>query len=168
MRKLLLIRHAKTLPNKQKIIQGWTDSQSIIWDEKKALSVKSILKKHDIHRIYCSDLFRCFMTGKKIQNVCTDELIVMQALRERYFGDLEGKSTTILHKYPFEYDFKEYNAESFDHFSSRILSAIDIILHDTQSHSAIVTHGGVIRLIAAHFNKSITSIANLDCLLICL
>lgn len=103
---LWLVRHGETDFNKNRCIQGHKDIELNQTGEEQAKRVVSVLchqfkdtpAQHLIHPImYSSDLKRAHKTALIFQQVFAQNLNwnltvqTMYGLRERYFGDLEGK-----------------------------------------------------------------------------
>lgn len=95
--KLYLIRHGETFANLQNLIQGQYEDNLSELNEKgiwQAQKLGEYFKEKHIDVIYASDLKRAIRTAQEVAkfhpklNVKQEKL-----LRERYFGDLEGKKS---------------------------------------------------------------------------
>lgn len=111
----------------------------------------------DISAVYCSDLSRAIKSAEKIAEPYSLNPIIVPALRERNFGEWEGMSfDEIRRKYPYEFDswagnplrFSPISGESTTEVKERTMKALDDIIaaHNGQS-IALISHGGVIRII---------------------
>lgn len=89
--KIYLIRHARTVWNDEKRIQGWADIEP--YEKAKEVfldKVKNIPDKPDV--IFSSDLKRAIISANLIKTLYPDVLILIDwRLRERNMGKLEGK-----------------------------------------------------------------------------
>lgn len=110
--------------------------------------------------VYCSDLSRAVKSAELIANPYCLEPVIVPALRERNFGIWEGMSfDEIKGKYPEEFTawagnplaFSPMEGESTMEVMDRVINALNEII---QNHSgeriAIVSHGGVIRVILCY------------------
>jgi len=110
--------------------------------------------------VYCSDLSRAIKSAELIAQPYSVKPVIVPALRERSFGIWEGMSfEEIKEKYPEEFTawagnplaFSPMEGESTMEVKDRVINAMDAII---QNHSgervAIVSHGGVIRVILCH------------------
>ncbi|MGI6392512.1 MAG: histidine phosphatase family protein [Candidatus Izemoplasmatales bacterium] len=95
MTQLIMIRHGQTDANKQFLIQGRTDNPLNITGIKQARQTAMYLKTHgyEFDNIYSSPLKRSVLTAQTIVDVINPNLkiIIHQCLRERDFGDFEGR-----------------------------------------------------------------------------
>lgn len=89
---IYLIRHGRTDWNDKKIIQGHTDISLNLEGQTTAKELAKELKKIKFDKVYSSDLLRAKQTAEII--ALEHELAVetTRALRERCFGNIEGKS----------------------------------------------------------------------------
>lgn len=147
---IYLIRHGETEFHKKNILQGHKDSKLT---NKGKLTAKNNAKKllnKNIKIIYTSDLGRCVQTANIINQYLKIKLIKTNKLRERNFGELNGKSnlfvknnlnlTNLNHKAP--------KGESFNQMKSRILKFIK-----TKNNILIITHEGPLRAILSNKYK---------------
>lgn len=105
--------------------------------------------------IVSSPLKRCAEFAERFAETHGLPLEIMDALRERDFGDWEGLPA---HEIP-EADLARFwedpagfdppGAEPFADFSARVLAAWDQIRRHGSPHTLVITHGGVIRVILA-------------------
>ena len=107
--------------------------------------------------VYCSHLSRAVKSAELIAKPYCLEPVIVPALRERNFGIWEGMSfDEIKEKYPEEFtawagnplEFSPMEGESTVEVKDRVINAMNtIIKHHGGEHIAIVSHGGVIRVI---------------------
>lgn len=154
---LLLVRHAETEDNASMRLSGWTDTDlSPRGEEQVALLADHFNRHHGhIEALYSSPLIRARRTAEAIGTLTGHTPILLDDLREMYFGELDGR--------PFEElreayahllaadenteieDFVWPNGESRTGFRSRVLRVTN---HIARRHAGravgIVTHGGLI------------------------
>ena len=85
-----LIRHAKTRWNEERRIQGWSDSPLSSAGREQAKSWAPALAGWGFGRIVCSDLGRARQTADLINEQLDRPISEDRRLRERDFGELEG------------------------------------------------------------------------------
>ncbi|ASJ21923.1 fructose-2,6-bisphosphatase [Brachyspira hampsonii] len=161
--KILFIRHGQTQLNAEGRWLGSTDAP-LCEDGKKALNDrKKIIDNYKpVEKLYCSPLKRCLETADIYFSDMQKE--VLNDLRERSFGDFEGKNHDELKNNPY---YKEFfrtnwksnvpNGETSENFFSRTEKAYLYIIEDMKKnnldYTAIVSHGGVIMSIFSRFDK---------------
>lgn len=157
-----LVRHGQTDWNKDGRIQGTTDIPLNETGRKQAeqLSFKlkarneiSSFSKTKIDAVYTSPLLRAFETAKILAKEENLPLRRLFELRERDFGEWEGKSWQQIEK---EYSDDFYlwreqpmvgipsGGESRTSCEERSARAIKKILSETAGDAVIVAHGGII------------------------
>jgi broad specificity phosphatase PhoE len=154
---LLLARHAETADNVHMRLSGWTDTDlSPRGEEQIELLADHFNRQHGhVEALYSSPLIRARRTAEAIGALTGHTPILLDDLREMYFGELDGR--------PFEElreayahlleadensdleDFVWPSGESRSGFSERVLRVINHIAHQHMGQPVgIVTHGGVI------------------------
>lgn len=114
----------------------------------------------EITSVFSSPLARCLETAKLIYP--DKKPLVIHELIEYNFGEFEGKTAEELESHPVFSDWlagkegvKPPFGESNEDFSKRIATAfiriVDGLIESGVTHSAIVTHGGVISAIMSFF-----------------
>jgi alpha-ribazole phosphatase/probable phosphoglycerate mutase len=111
--------------------------------------------------VYSSDLQRAIKSAELIAKPHSLNPIIVPSLRERNFGTWEGMSfDEIREKNPQEFDswaanplrFSPMGGESTVEVKERVIDALDKILNTHEKQQiAIVSHGGVIRIMLCHF-----------------
>ena len=111
--------------------------------------------------VYCSDLIRALKSAEIIAGPHDLKPVIVPALRERNFGLWEGMSFDgIREKFPEEFDawagnplkFSPMGGERTLEVRERVMGALEEILKKHRGEQiAIVSHGGVIRIILCHF-----------------
>jgi broad specificity phosphatase PhoE len=154
---LLLVRHAETDDNASMRLSGWTDTDlSERGESQVALLADHFNREHGhVDALYASPLIRARRTAEAIGARTGHTPILLDDLREMYFGELDGR--------PFEElreayahlleadensaieDFMWPSGESRSGFTSRVLRVTNHIAHRHPGRPVgVVTHGGVI------------------------
>ncbi len=151
--RITAIRHGETAWNVDTRIQGQLDIGLNAKGRWQAERAGAALAGDDIDAVYSSDLWRAYDTALSVAkphglNVQTDE-----ALRERGFGEFEGKTfaeiETSLPEQALQWrkrvpDFAPPGGESLLHLRERVLQCVHkLASQHTGQHIAIVSHGGV-------------------------
>ena len=173
--RLLLIRHGETEWNHLNKVLGRTD---IPLDETGLAQAEALGKRLSSERIdalYASPLSRCMQTAGEVlkrQSTC-QEVIADERLMEMNFGIYEGVSR----------DDEAYQASKREYFARHpegesyldvALRAIPFIKEVIERHAddpnatiAVVTHGGIARVITSYFedmdNESFAEFAMPNC-----
>ncbi|HEY2592554.1 MAG TPA: histidine phosphatase family protein [Chloroflexota bacterium] len=154
---LLLVRHAETVDNVSMRLSGWTDTDLSPRGENQLELLADHFNRHhrNIDQLYASPLLRSRRTAEAIGTLTGHAPVLLDDLREMYFGDLDGR--------PFEElreayahlleadensaleDFVWPSGESRSGFSARVLRVTNQIARRHAGRSVgVVTHGGVI------------------------
>lgn len=158
---LVCIRHGATQWNKEKRYLGNTDI-GLLQDSLTALlPLREELEGMIFRKIMCSDLKRCRETLEQVYTSSTEQVVFDKRLREMDFGAWEGQTYDQLKHIPLYRNWLDDpqsvtppGGESWGHFQKRIAEFLDSLAHDMgndqeNNRILIVTHGGVIRQIAA-------------------
>lgn len=161
------IRHGYTEWNRSRRYQGHSDLELLSGEEAALAQLPAELADIPFSKAYCSDLLRCRETLTRIRPDLASVACYDARLRELNFGDWEGKTYEEL-KHLKAYrswidDPSSYmppGGESWEQFESRIAEFYrelrknmpDAYLNEAeaslQAPVLIVTHGGVISLLA--------------------
>jgi broad specificity phosphatase PhoE len=154
---LLLVRHAETHDNVSMRLSGWTDTDLTQRGEAQVRLLADHFNRVHGHiaALYSSSLTRARRTADAIGALTAQTPIVLDDLREMYFGELDGRSFEELrsaYAHLLERDedaaaedFMWPNGESRSGFTARVLRVIQTIAHRHLAQSVgVVTHGGVI------------------------
>ncbi|MCI8650212.1 MAG: hypothetical protein HFG20_08865 [Anaerotruncus sp.] len=156
---ILMIRHAKTAGNLEGRYIGQTDEPLAVPEDVKA----GMFPVAD--RIYTSPLMRCRQTAALLYP--DQEAVVVETLKECYFGNFEGKSYQELKDLP-EYQAwiaaagkqAPPNGERQQLFKARccygFAKAVQDCLTDGIQRAAFVLHGGSMMAVLEHFAASET------------
>jgi broad specificity phosphatase PhoE len=150
-----LVRHGETEDNVNHIIQGHTDSpltQNGIDDIKK---VAKKFKGIDFDLVFSSDLLRAKRTAEIIVLEHKLEVKVTQLIRERNFGEFEGKHDSeyakvndILENLTIEERraFDKFGMESENNLVERLMTFIrEVAVANPGKKVLVVAHGAIIR-----------------------
>ncbi len=154
---LLLVRHAETTDNVSMRLSGWTDTDLSPRGESQVELLADHFNRHHGHveALYSSPLIRARRTAEAIGSLTGHAPILLDDLREMYFGELDGR--------PFEElreayahlleadenseiaDFVWPSGESRSGFTERVLRVTNFIAqHYPGQPVGVVTHGGLI------------------------
>ncbi len=151
--RISVIRHGMTDANQKGIYIGSTD---LPLSAKGAADLAAKMDEFDyptVHRVYTSPLRRCTETAEILFPYT--EMCVVDDLRELNFGDFENKSIDELAG---RRDYNEWlrgtkesrppNGESLEELTARTYKALHSVIMDMMesglTHSALITHGGII------------------------
>lgn len=156
MVKLIIVRHGRSISNKEKRFTGHLDIP--LSDEGccQAESVsKYILENFKVDAIYSSDLSRAYNTVKPLADALGLKISVYKELRETNAGIWQGMLLEdIRNKYPDDFSaFKErpgffrfIGGESYEDVMKRSVKIITKIASDNDGKTVVIaTHGGFIR-----------------------
>lgn len=161
--KILFIRHGQTQLNAEGRWLGSTNAPLCESGKNVLISKKNIIDKYKpVQKLYSSPMKRCVETADIYFNDMQKEII--DDLRERAFGDFEGKNHNELKKNPYYNEFFKTNwksnvpnGEDSENFFYRTENAYFYIIEDMKKnnleYTAIVTHGGVIMSIFSRYDK---------------
>jgi alpha-ribazole phosphatase len=169
---LYLVRHGETEGAEVKRYKGSIDVPLSEKGERQieqvsAFILKDLQKRSDPPSppafpgaVYCSDLRRAIRSAEIIAKPYSLDPVIVPSLRERNFGIWEGMSfDEIREKYPEEFDawagnplqFSPMQGESTIAMKERVIDAFEKIIGKHKGDSiAIVSHGGVNRIILCH------------------
>lgn len=159
---LVCVRHGKTQWNKDKRYLGHTDIGLLHESLTELLPVRKALEGVIFRKVICSDLTRCRETLEWIYPASNHGVYYDQRLREMDFGDWEGHTYDQLKGSSI---YREWlsnpkavtapGGESWGHFQERLkdfMSSLTALVKKESKDSnrvLVVTHGGVIRQLAA-------------------
>jgi len=159
---LIVVRHAETTWNREKRMQGTTDTVLSDVGRAQAQALARRLAAGAFSAIYSSDLRRARDTAHTIAQQSGRELLLEPRLRERAFGVFEGLiADEIRARYPQEYarfasrdpDYEVPGGESARGFTQRCLGCLaEIAGRHSGEEVVVVTHGLVLDALyrAAH------------------
>ena len=151
--RIIAIRHGETAWNVDTRIQGQLDIALNAAGRWQASRLAEVLKDEPIAAIYASDLARAWETAQYVGRSVDLEVIKEEALRERGFGDFEGKTfAEIEAQLPDQSlrwrrrdpDFAPVGGESLTALRERVVEATVRLAERHQGELiALVAHGGV-------------------------
>ncbi|MBM9616788.1 alpha-ribazole phosphatase [Desulfobulbus rhabdoformis] len=157
---LYIIRHGETEANKTGVLMGSTDTPLNDKGRAQAAQLHQRTQGLEVDLICASPLSRTLETGSIVFGDSA-EITTDSNLQEFHFGDWEGMHfKEIAKQYPDIWemwltDWEQTQipgAESFAGFKQRVITMVEQMV---QSHAgkrlAVVSHGGCIRTLLAHF-----------------
>jgi 2,3-bisphosphoglycerate-dependent phosphoglycerate mutase len=164
--RVVLVRHGETDWNRERRIQGQTDTPLSALGRLQAQAIGQRLERDRFDAIYASDLARAWHTAQAIvaaaQRLRSDAplAIAQPKLREMDFGEWEGKtSAEIAVSHPEQHvfskqrdpEFRIPGGESFRDLYDRAVGCVTAL---AQSHAGgaicIVAHGGILDMLYRH------------------
>ncbi len=146
-----LIRHGETVWNRERRMQGQSDSPLSDTGVRQAQLLAQRMKEIAFDALYTSDSGRAHHTAKSVAEVTGHELNVEPRLRERHFGVFEGLTgPEMQERYPEAYarfksrdpDYVVPGGESAQAFRDRALACLtEIAERHADELVVIVTHG---------------------------
>lgn len=153
MKKVYLVRHAKTIMNYTNRWQGRSDSDILPGAIEKLLSSIKSIENEGINKIYSSCIGRAIKSAAAAANVLGLNSIFLDCrFNERDLGLLEGKTVDeIRTKFGIEFLYitsrdieKLPYVESWPDFVSRVFSGLESL---PDGRTLLITHGGVLRAV---------------------
>ena len=162
---LYIVRHGETVWNVKKLLQGHADSRLTKKGEIQARLVKDLLKDVRFDAVFSSDLTRSRKTAEIIALERKLAVQTTKLIRERSFGEYEGKHYTVFaqelkhllakfekltdsQKYKFKYtQSMESDAELVGRF---ITFLREIAVAYSGKTLLVVSHGGMMRALLIH------------------
>ena len=151
---IIVIRHAETTWNRERRMQGTTDTMLSDVGRAQAEALARRLADESFSLVYSSDLSRARDTARAIARHSRRELRLDPRLRERRFGVFEGLTADeIRARYPEEYacfasrdpDYEVPDGESARGFMQRCLTClVEIAERHEGEEILVVTHGLVL------------------------
>ena len=151
--RIIAIRHGETAWNVDTRIQGQLDIPLSANGRWQADRLANALRNEPITTIYASDLARAWETAQYVSNATGLKVIKEEALRERGFGDFEGKTFAEIEVQLPEQsmrwrkrdpDFSPAGGESLIDLRSRVVAGAERLAAQHPGELiALVAHGGV-------------------------
>lgn len=158
--KIALIRHAESIYNEKKLLQGQVDCE-LSDNGLKATKEKSKNFPYDFDICFCSPLKRTRQTAEILVpnlNKIYDKRII-----ERGLGDWENTPDTDEKQFLMHNKTVPPNGETFEEFDSRISDFLKMLKKNYNNKKIlIVTHGGVIYAIYRILRLKVKEIENLE------
>ena len=153
------IRHGETDWNRTMRIQGASNIPLNSLGRQQAVAVAERMKDMPIEVLYASDLDRAHDTAQQIALVKGMEVISSETLRERSFGDLEGKTRDEVNEFfggdrSYWSEGGRFGIESMEDLEERAFQAIQQIAErEPGKRVAIVSHGAFINAFIARITN---------------
>jgi len=151
---LIVIRHGETVWNREKRMQGTTDTQLTDVGRAQAQALGRRLTGHAFAALYTSDLCRARDTARAIADHTGRTAVTEPRLQERRFGIFEGLTfEEIVARYPEEHarfasrdpDYAVPGGESARSFTQRCIGCLaEIAGRHPGAEVVVVTHGLVL------------------------
>ena len=163
--KILFIRHGQTQFNAEERWLGSTDAPLSELGKEFLINKKEIINKYKpVQKLDCSPMKRCLETTQIYFDDMFDNKEIIDNLKERCFGDFEGKNHDELKDNPYYKEFFKSNwqsnvpnGETSEQFFQRTENAFFYIIEDMKKNNldyiAVVTHGGVIMSIFSRYDS---------------
>jgi len=162
--KLIIIRHAETVKNKEGLTQGHGDSLFTSKGRIQLQKTKKYLQNFSIKKVYSSDLGRSVNSAKEL--FTNKEIVTTPLLREINWGDWSNlKFEELLKKWNVYYqksfdegipkeEIRPPDGENtYDHLK-RIKKFLSKLEFESEDNIAIVGHGGTNKVLIGFLNKS--------------
>ena len=162
MKHLYVVTHAQATHHIDRLVGGWHDSELTELGLRQAARIGQVIRERIPEdapvELYSSDLRRTHQTAQAVATVMHAPIRTMPDLRERSFGEAEGKPQAWLdERYipdPKSGDRLDHwngipGAETTREFATRIYRAMEHILASPCPHQIIVTHGGALTFVVA-------------------
>ena len=133
--RFIFLRHGETEGNAQRVYQTPEIPLNSTGLEQ-ARRAAEYLRAHPVARILASDMRRAWQTAQAASEIVGAPVIAEPRLRERWFGDLVGKSSAEL-----DWRNEPPNGESLSDLIARTQAAFNDAL-DTEESTLLVAHGG--------------------------
>lgn len=162
MTELLLVRHGETDWNKDQRWQGHADRPLNETGREQARAIAEELAREHVDAIYTSDLARARETAELIAERAGVPFILEPQLREIDVGEWQGLTRPEIEgRFPrgmqrwHEHGHGWESGETYAELAERVLAAVDrIVRRHPDGRVVLVGHGGTIRAIRAHVDKS--------------
>jgi alpha-ribazole phosphatase/probable phosphoglycerate mutase len=157
MSRVLFIRHAETEMAGR--FCGHSDPELNAQGRMQVTRLAQLISAEPIDTVYSSDLRRASGTAQAIAAVREIPQVLRPALREMGFGQWEGLrweqieqmdpayAREWVERYP---HLPAPSGESFQAFEARVLEEVHRLLDGSPAPIAVVTHGGVLRVVLRH------------------
>jgi broad specificity phosphatase PhoE len=162
-----LVRHGESTWNVERLIQGHADDAQLTpRGREQAAGAASTLRAEGAVRVVSSDLARASETAQIISQDLALPLSFDEGLRERHYGDLEGRladdvgalMNDVIDGVIVDASAHPGGGESLEEFLGRSRQTLERLARAYPGERVIaVTHGGVIRVLrAAQANPTLT------------
>ncbi|HJP73257.1 MAG TPA: histidine phosphatase family protein [Pseudonocardiaceae bacterium] len=164
MRSIYVITHPEATHHAERVVGGWHDSRLTPAGIRAAVSIAEALRSWipaDAEvEVISSDLQRTRRTAGEMATVFGVEPIEDDRLRERSYGEAEGRPQEWLDQRfvpppalgdRMGHDVGVSGAETTRTFARRVYAAMEELLRRPCEHQIIVTHGGTLTFVVAYW-----------------
>ncbi len=146
---ILLARHGETDWNRERRVQGHTDTPLNEAGRAQARDLAAALAAERFAAVYTSDLARAHETAAIVVSGRGVEPVVLAGLRERHFGTWEGLTETeVLARFPGAQRGHWGDGETAQEMTERVLRALrSIVAAHPGGRVLAVSHGGPLRAV---------------------
>lgn len=158
--RLYLIRHGQTTWNRERRIQGWSETPLSEAGQEQALRLAERLRGVPLTAVYSSTLERAVQTARPLADATGAELAFDDRLKEQGLGVLEGLTDVeIQERFPELWGEVQNSTRwvSFPHGEARetLLTRVAGLLADLERRHdghqlAVVSHGGTLGVLLCH------------------
>lgn len=156
--RIIAIRHGETAWNVAGLIQGHTDIPLNAIGLAQAQQAAQALADAGLHNIYSSDMQRAWQTAQALAGSTGATLHAEPGLRERCFGDFEGRSFAQVERSHPEESLRwrkrdpqfvpPGGGESLEQLQTRIAATVQrLASQHLGQHIALIAHGGVMDIL---------------------
>ncbi len=160
MKRIYIVRHGQSVGNRDKITSGHTDHPLTDLGKAQAEATKRLLSDVQFDDVYSSDLQRATYTAEIIYGKPVPKDHQLSDLRERRYGELEGKPSHHRAKrdQALKAQFKNLSdedlwlhkpsedTESYHELSTRFFRALRELVNNSKGKTILlVAHGGCVR-----------------------
>ena len=148
MTTLLLARHGETDWNRERRLQGSSDTELNALGREQARKLAVELAPVELDAVYSSDLRRARETAEIVAATKNLEIRTDRDLRERSFGSWEGLTRDEIAE---RFGAGRHDGESDETVRSRVLAAVRrIVAQQPQGNVLVVSHGGALNTLWHH------------------
>jgi len=144
---ILLVRHGETDWNRERRVQGHSDTPLNDTGRVQARALAAELAGERIDAVYSSDLARAYETARIVADARGLGVTALRDFRERHFGTWEGMTDDeVLERFPHAAGGPWGDAETVDEMAGRVFDALQRIADaHPDGHVLVVSHGGPLR-----------------------
>lgn len=150
--RIIFLRHGETNVNVEGKTHVTGDASELTENGiNQIFNAVSVLNKYNVEKIYCSPEKRAHQSAELASKKLNISLEVLDGLRERNWGDWEGKPWNeikeVLDKFNLEerYNFIPPNGESWKQIESRLNESLKKVISGKENCVCVVTHTGSLR-----------------------
>ncbi len=153
--KLIVARHGETLWNVQNKVLGRTDIPLNDAGVRQAEDLADELSQFGIQVVYASPLVRATKTGEIVAERNGADLVILEELIEQNFGVFEGidRADEDYQQTKRNYAMRYPEGESYFDVVARVYPLLFEIRKKNLDGTAIITHGGICRIINSFFEQ---------------